>query len=684
LEALETRVVPSQQGVYVQTNLVSDIPGLASFTDPNLKNPWGVSVRGASPFWVSDAAAANSALYTVTASGAVSVPRAPVTVPAPTGQVQNSAIMSFLVGGTTASFIFASLNGSIYGWNNAAGNAAVQEATGATGSVYTGLAISGAGDVAAGLLYAANDSLGRIDVYDASWAPVTLGSGGFGTFTDPDLPAGLVPFNVQNINGAIYVTYAPAGRPAQTGATEGQGAVAVFDATGHFQTQLIAGSKLAAPWGITLAPAGFGPFGGDLLVGNFAYNVSEINAFDPTTGDYVGTIADAAGNPILNQGLWAIKFGNGGSAGSPNILYFAAGINAEQDGLFGAIQVAPTLSPAAPLVPNLPNGIQQTFSTVPDSGDQNPYGVAFVPQDYHGGGLLHPGDILVSNFNNSDNLQGTGTTIVAINPTTGQRSVFFQGDTHLGLTTALAVLKNGFVIVGNVPTSDGTFDTIGRGSLLILDSNGHLVETLANRRLLDGPWDLAVNDQGDQAQVFVANVLNGTVTRIDLRMPRHGAPVVQHMVRIASGYAHAPNDAALVVGPTGLAYDARQDILYVASTDDNAIFAIPNAGETHRDRGKGQLVYQDDVHLHGPLGLVLAPNGDLIVANGDAVNEDDTQPSELVEFTPHGQFVGQFSLSTEPGAAFGIAVDSSNGALRFAAVNDADNTLEVWTFATGS
>jgi uncharacterized protein (TIGR03118 family) len=689
-----------QKGVFVQTNLVSNVSGLAQVTDANLKNPWGVSFSATSPFWVSNQGTNTSTLYAVTPSGTVTINSRVVGIPTnptppngPTGQVQNSTTSFPVATGPTttapASFIFANLNGTIDGWNAAGdtgGLNAVVEAT-TPGAVYTGLAL--ASTALGDFLYAANDAgTGSIDVFDGTWAPVTLGMNGFGTFSDPLLPTGLnlVPFNVMNLGGQIYVAYAPSGRANQTGATEGQGAVAIFDTSGNFLRQLVVGSKLASPWGLALAPATFGPFGGDLLVGNFAYNHSEINAFNPTTGAYAGTLTDANGNTIQNQALWSINFGRGGSNGSPNTLYFAAGIHAEADGLFGQIQAAPTLPAAPPVVPNLPGGVEQTFSTVPASnGDQNPYGVAFVPPDYHGGGVLQPGDILVSNFNNAGTpenpggLQGTGTTIVRITPS-GERSVFFQGPAGLGLTTALGVLKSGFVIVGNVPTTDGTFDTIQQGSLLVLDSNGNVVETLADSRLLDGPWDLALNDQGSRAQVFVSNVLSGTVTRIDLTIPHQGAPVVAGMTQIASGYRHQENDTALVVGPTGLAYDARRGVLYVASTDDNAIYAIHNAGRTHSDQGKGALVVRDDAHLHGPLGLVLAPNGDLIVANGDAVNEDDTQPSEIVEFTPSGHFVAQFSISAEPGGAFGIALNSSGGALRFAAVNDNDNTLLVWTF----
>jgi hypothetical protein len=318
----------------------------------------------------------------------------------------------------------------------------------------------------------------------------------------------------------------------------------------------------------------------------------------------------------------------------------------ETHGLFGSLQPVTPLHTHTPIVTNLSTTNEQIFSTVPANHDQNPYGVAFVPPDYQGGGVLQPGDILVSNFNNGDNLQGTGSTIVRIGPD-GQPSLFFQGDPGLGLTTALTVLSNGLVIVGNVPTTDGTFDTIHKGSLLILNSSGTLLTTLTNHDLLDGPWDLAVNDMGNRAQVFVSNVLSGAVTRIDLRTDHNGNPVILDMFQIASGYRHHRNSAALVVGPTGLAYDARTDILYVASTRDNAIYAISNAGATRTDEGTGNLVYQDNVHLHGPLGLVLAPNGDLITANGDGVNADDSQPSELVEFTPQGQFVGQFSVSPD-------------------------------------
>jgi DNA-binding beta-propeller fold protein YncE len=298
-------------------------------------------------------------------------------------------------------------------------------------------------------------------------------------------------------------------------------------------------------------------------------------------------------------------------------------------------------------------------STVPANGDQNPYGVAFVPLGIAPGGKLHAGDILVSNFNNSTaggNLQGTGTTIVEIKPD-GAQSLFFQGPKGLGLTTALGVLRNGFVLVGNVPTSDGTFSTIQKGSLLILDKQGDVVANLQDPAKLDGPWDLTVADYGNLAFVYVSNVLNGTVTRLVLSVPSFGNNIrVLSSTTIASGYAHRSDPNALVVGPTGLAFDPATDVLYVASTDDNAIYSIPYANIRLTSAGKGSLVFRDP-HLRGPLGLVLLPDGNLIAANGDAINGNPNESSELVEFTPTGHFVGQMSIDPSQGGAFGIAAE---------------------------
>ncbi len=324
----------------------------------------------------------------------------------------------------------------------------------------------------------------------------------------------------------------------------------------------------------------------------------------------------------------------------------------------------------------LPTSPERIVSTVPPNGDGNPYGVAFVPQGFRQGGPLEPGDILVSNFNSSSGLQGTGTTIVSVTPG-GALSVFFQGEAGLGLTTALGVLQRGFVLVGNVPTTDGTSATVQQGSLLVIDRFGHLVTALANKSLLDGPWDLTINDQGNTAQVFVSNVLSGTVTRLDVFMDEDHFQVFD-ATQIAHGYLHRTDPAALVVGPTGLAYNPFADLLYVASTGDNKIFAIPFARETHKDAAQGFLIYQDNTHLHGPLGLALTPIGNLITANGDAVNPGGTQ-NALVEFTPFGKFIAQYQVDPGAGgAAFGLAIAGDEFNIRFAAVDDNQNALDIW------
>jgi uncharacterized protein (TIGR03118 family) len=326
---------------YFQTNLVSDISGLAPVTDPNLQNPWGVSESATSPLWISDQHAGVATLYTIhllSATPAGGVPPLVVTIPptasgpqGPTGQVNNSNTSAFLVNGTSARFIFANLNGTISAWNGVGTNAIIQATS--PGAVYTGLAIGNVGTTP--FLFAANGAgSGSINVFDSTFANVTSTTFA-GKFIDPNLPSGYVPFNVQNIGGNVFVTYAPAGRAAQTGAIAGQGFVSEFDTSGNFIRRVISDSALAAPWGITLAPASFGPFGGDLLVGNFSYVDGAIDAFDPTSGAFLATLDS---NPAW-QGLWALRFGNGVTGGDPNILYFTTGLNSEQDGLFAALAV---------------------------------------------------------------------------------------------------------------------------------------------------------------------------------------------------------------------------------------------------------------------------------------------------------------------------------------------------------
>jgi hypothetical protein len=322
------------------------------------------------------------------------------------------------------------------------------------------------------------------------------------------------------------------------------------------------------------------------------------------------------------------------------------------------------------------------FSTVPPNGDLNPYGVAFVPQGFQSGtGPLRPGQTLVSNFNNSANLQGTGTTIVRVS-STGTPFVFFAGPPHpggstgLGLSTALAILQRGFVIVGNVPSVDGTSRTVMPGSLLVINNQGRQVSTITGP-LISGPWDMTVIDQGNQVIAFVSMVLSGNVVRLNLNVSSSGVTVTSSTV-IASGYAHRGDPAAFEVGPTGLVYDSAADVLYVASTADNTVFSVQNPRMRTSSGGKGTVVYTDASYLHGPLGMTEAPNGHLIVGNSDVINSNPNLPSEYVEFTKQGQFVSQLSIDPAQGGSFGLASTDNGHESFLAVVNDNAATLIFW------
>jgi uncharacterized protein (TIGR03118 family) len=314
--------------VYKKRNLVSDLDGVARITDPNLVNPWGLTFGPATPAWVADNGADVSTLYSggVRKSIPVIVPLV-VGIPggAPTGAVFN-ATTGFKVNGAPARFIFDSEAGTITAWNS--GTQAVTEAT-TPGAIYKGLAIASKGN--ATMLYAANFHAGKIDVFNDAFAPVTLPGG----FADPNLPAGFAPFNVQEIAGRLVVAYAKQDKAAEDEvAGAGLGYVDVFDTSGHLIRRLVSEGKLDAPWGLALAPRHFGPFSGDLLVGNFGDGA--INAYDPRTGAFEGSLMNKDGKQIKVDGLWALRFGNG-VIGTPTSLLFTAGIGDEAHGLFGEI-----------------------------------------------------------------------------------------------------------------------------------------------------------------------------------------------------------------------------------------------------------------------------------------------------------------------------------------------------------
>jgi uncharacterized protein (TIGR03118 family) len=326
---------------YSQSNLVSDIPGLASFTDPNLVNPWGISFSPTTPFWIADNGTGVATLYTGVGSPQsliVTVPPAPGspagTISTPTGTVFNSTAAGGSFGGDR--FLFATEDGTISGWQPSLGtSAAVRVDSSASGAVYKGLAIG------TNRIYATDFANGNVDVFDTNYVRVSLA----GAFIDPTLPSGYSPFGIENIGGSIYVTYAKtplAGNDQVPG--PGQGFVDKYDANGILQQRLILGvpgnptDPLNAPWGMALAPASFGDLSNMLLVGNFGDG--RINAFDPVTGAFISSLNNSSGTPITIDGLWALSFGNTGPGFSASTLYFTAGLNNEMDGLFGSLQQA--------------------------------------------------------------------------------------------------------------------------------------------------------------------------------------------------------------------------------------------------------------------------------------------------------------------------------------------------------
>ncbi len=328
------------------------------------------------------------------------------------------------------------------------------------------------------------------------------------------------------------------------------------------------------------------------------------------------------------------------------------------------------------------NNITTVASTVPGNGDVNPYGVAIAPVTT---GNLEAGSILVSNFNNSTNAQGTGTTIVEIDPG-GHLKTFAEINAGslpgacpggVGLTTALVVLRSGLVIVGSLPTTNGMSATAEAGCLIVLDRNGKPVSTLSGNGI-NGPWDMTALDFGVSAVLFVSNVLNGTVAadgsvvnqgtvlRIVITTPSIGAPVVLANTVIASDFEERTDPNALVIGPTGLALGFNGD-LYVADTLGNRITAISNALFRGNSAGTGVTLSAGGA-LNGPLGLALALNGDIL-----AVNSND---GNMVEVTPGGQQVAVKAVDVSgmgAGTLFGLIV-GFNGVYY---VDDGNNTLNL-------
>jgi hypothetical protein len=365
------------------------------------------------------------------------------------------------------------------------------------------------------------------------------------------------------------------------------------------------------------------------------------------------------------------------AAGLAAVITATAGLLAGTGLVAGAADAAGFPAFVGPL-----HHVTTVASTVPGNGDVNPYGMAVIPRST---GDLGRGNVLVSNFNDKANVQGTGTTIVEITPS-GHAWQFAGISRHLrgcpggvGLTTALSVLRSGWVIVGSLPTKNGNIS--GSGCLIVLDQWGHVRETFAGQGI-NGPWDMSSLDLGSQAVLFVTNVLNGTVAaggrtvfggtvlRLVIQIPRHGLPWIQFNTTIGSGFPEALNSAALVLGPTGVGL-GRNGVLYVADTLANRIAGIPDAVFRGFSDGRGFTLSQGR-HLNGELGLVVAPGGDILTVNGGNGN--------LVETTPFGAQIAVRRLDSSgsppgAGALFGLVVKPGHDAVYF--VDDATNTMDL-------
>jgi uncharacterized protein (TIGR03118 family) len=468
---MEDRCVPT--GSFLQTNLVADLPGMAMNTDPNLVNPWGIALSPTGPFWISDNGTGVSTLYN--GSGMpfpVGMPLV-VTVPppsnmmgtmaSPTGIVFNGTNDFMVSSGTMmssrtgpAAFIFATEDGTISGWNPSVDPThailEVDNLNTMTGPVFKGLAMGS--NMMGNFLFATDFRTGTVDVFDRNFKKTTLA----GNFSDPMIPKNFAPFGIQNIGGNLFVTYAMQNMSKHDDvAGLGNGFVDVFNTNGVLLQRLASGGMLNSPWGLAMAPSNFGAASNDLLVGNFGDG--HVNVFNPTTGAFIGQLSTPTGTPITIDGLWGLTFGNGGTAGSTNTLFFTAGPNGETHGLFGSLTVtAPTPTPTP-----MPASI---FATGTDAGGGPEVKVfnaqtgalladffAF-PSMFRGGVRVAVGDV---------NGDGTNDIVAAAGSGGGPEVIVFDGKTLQPIRSFFAfpsTFTGGvFVAVGDT-NGDGFADII--------------------------------------------------------------------------------------------------------------------------------------------------------------------------------------------------------------------------------
>jgi len=540
---------------YVIHNLVSDLPGLADYTDPNLINPWGNGFSGTSPFWIGNNHSGVSTLYAGTGAPVALV----VSVPTPAGPGTKGAVTGVIFNGTTgfliptatsagtkASFMFCTEDGTIAAWNS--GTAAAIMVNNSTKAVYKGCALGGA--TATSLLYAANFQTGTVDVFDQTFKPSTVSGG----FVNAKIPAGFAPFSIALLGGNLYVTYAKQDSALMDDvAGPGNGYVAVFDLNGNLMTNLISQGPLNSPWGLAIAPATFGAFAGDLLVGNFGDGT--INAFSTSTGKQAGTLNDVEGSPLSIPGLWSINFGNGGRGGDAATLYFTAGIPGpygeavESHGLLGSIQPPPefqsamvvnaaasTAALAANTFVSIEGGalsaITRNANSADFAGTKLPTSLSGVSVTANGEAAfvtyisptqinallpadLQPGAVKIQTFNNGLESQTASVTLQAAGP------AFFV----LTGGKYVATHANGTLVAPAGLTAGVTSSPATAGETIVLYANGFGATTtpVPNGSVITTPITLAstptVTIGGTSAMVAFAGLTEAGVYQINVVVP---------------------------------------------------------------------------------------------------------------------------------------------------------------------
>jgi uncharacterized protein (TIGR03118 family) len=497
---LSATLLPGQNA-FLQHNLVSDLAGLADQTDPNLVNPWGISFSATSPFWIADNGTGLSTLY----NGAGFPEALVVTLPPPAGGTPPSApsgtvfngTTDFQVSGTGSKFIFSTEDGTISAW--VSGTAAVLEWDNSlNGSVYKGIAIGAANG--SNFLYATDFHNGQVTVIDGNWDQAALA----GAFADTNLPAGYAPFGIQNIGTNIYVTYALQDAEKHDDvAGPGNGYVDVFDMSGHLLQRLISQGALNSPWGVVFAPTGFGSFGGDLLVGNFGDG--KINVYNPVTGAWIDVLNDMTGHPIAEPGLWAIVFGNGGSGGATNTLYFTAGIAGsgavEDHGLLASVTpaYASLVSSVSYHQHNLVSDLEGVADNV-DTNLVNPWGISFSAGS--------PFWIADNGTGLSTLYSGAGVPlalVVTIPPPAGGTPPSAPSGTIFNSTTGFPVGGTASKFIFD--TEDGTISGWISGSSAVLE-----VDNSANNAVYKG---LATGTVNGSNYLYATDFHNAQITVID-------------------------------------------------------------------------------------------------------------------------------------------------------------------------